>query len=401
VTDPASTRSETRRANATVFLLNTADATVTTLIAPFLASRGYEVADIGFIVGIFGITSLLSRVPAGWIANGPHVRRLFLLSTAIFAAAVLLYPVTREFWALLLVRLVHGLFSGTAATLNFATFLGLARGPERVRATALYTTAMSGGYTLGNFSSGILADHFGYGLAFALAALCPAAAVLVGPRAQPSTPLSVERQQLELPLRQLLRRIDLLAIPVLSFCVSFCHNALNTLFPLYVLALGQTLSLVGIARGFQSGSNTVVRPFGEPLVRRFGVVGLACLGLGFYGLSVAAIPLTTLPLLLVGLYTLLGACRGFVIVANNIGTSEISERGVVNRGTAATLVTVAQDLGTVVAPIASGLVAAQIGLGPALQVLPLTVAIFGVLFLLRARASTDHGSLPRSDPGGR
>lgn len=381
---------DAQRANVAVFLLHTADAFVVTLIAAYLKTQGYAAGEIGVLVGVLAVASLLSRIPAGRAADGRRARTWFVAACGLQAVAVAAYPFAPAAWAIVLARLVHGLSSGAATTLNFAAFLGVASGPRRAQATALYTAAMSGGYTLGNFVSGAVADRFGYTAAFLVAALAPALAVFAGARA-PQGAARAQTAPVPVPSasgpRALFARPDVRAVPLLAFSLNFTHQTVGTLFPLYMLAVGQSLSVIGVARGFQSLANTVIRPFGAPLLGLFGLVGLACVGLALHALSVASIPLFTAPLALVAVFILMGAGRGCAIVASLLTTSELSARATINRGTASSLTSIGQDSAAIVAPVVAGLTADLVGIGPALQVLSITAASVGVLVMLQARAS--------------
>src|SRR6266540_5772031 len=384
---------ETNRANAAVFLLTASDGLVSTLVAPFLASRGFQVADIGFLVAAYAVASVLSRVPGGRMADGGHLRAWFIVACGLFGFAVLLYPAASGAAAFAAVRFGHGLFSGTATTLNFAAFLG-APGRNRARSTAIYTAAMSAGFTVGNLASGLLADNFGYGVAFTVAALCPAGALLAAPTAEPAQ--RARGGPAERPAAgALLGSPDSRAILLVAFTIGFIHQTLGTLFPLYGLAIGLSLSVIGAAKATHSFTNTLIRPFGDPLLRWFGPIGLACFGIAGYGLTVASVPLLTAPLALIGAFVLIGAGRACAVVANTLSTAELSDRGVVNRGTASMLLSVGQDAGMLVAPIVAGVTAAQIGIGSTLQILPLAAAGLGLVAVLQARRTRQPAS-PRT-----
>ena len=79
-------------------------------------------------------------------------------------------------------------------------------------------------------------------------------------------------------------------------------------------------------------------------------------------------------------------------MANATSTLDLAERGLLKRGTASALMTAGGDLGSVVAPLLAGATAAVIGLGPALQVLAVTVGILGTASLLTAASRTANPS---------
>jgi MFS family permease len=372
------------RVNLVLVLLNAADGQVSTLAPPFLGHLGYALADIGLLVSLYAVFSLLSRVPAARLAEGPHAHRWLLASCGVFAATLALYPVAVEPWAFWTVRALHGLSFGTATTLNFASFLAASSSGDRARATALYTTSWSGGYSIGNLASGFLADHFGFGLAFVLSALCPIGAIIASPKITTSTAGVVGSAPGPRSWRALLRS-DVRAVPLLAFTVNFLNQLLSTLFPLYVLAVGQTLSVAGTARALQSLTNTVVRPISGPIVRRLGAVGLGSAGVALTAAAIVGVPLTTAPLVWFALFILVGAGRAVGVLANAFSTVELSERSVVKRGTASALMSAGGDLGSIAAPILAGIVGAQIGIGPALQVLAVVAAIVGTVVVFADR----------------
>ena len=381
-------RSDAGRVCLAVMLLNASDGLVTTIASPYLQHLGFSIANIGLLVSVYAVAALISRVPSGRFAEGSHARRWFVLSSAVFALALASYPVATAAWSFALVRATHGLAFGAASTLNFAAFLTISAGGNRGRSTVFFTSAMSAGYSLGNFTSGLLADHFGYTTAFLFGAACPLASLLVAPplrlahRAMPHEPSAVG-------LWAMLRHPDVRAVPILAFCLNFFNSMLGTLFPLYALSVGQTLAFAGVARGLQSTTNTVMRPVAGPLARRLGTVGLGCAALALVAVGLVAIPLTAVPVVLLGLIVLAGAGRAAGVLANAVQTVDLSERRIVKGGTASALISAGGDVGSIAAPIVAGAVAAWIGIGGALQTIAVATAIVGIATLLGSRAHAE------------
>ncbi len=373
-----------------LLLLNLADGIVSTLASAYVKSLGYALADIGLLVSLYSITSLASRLPAARLADGQRANQSLIGACALLAASLALYPYAREPWALWAVRLLHGLSFGTATTLNFATFLAVCTNSNRVTATALFTASWSGGYSIGNFVSGVVADNWGFTPAFFLAAICPLAAILASPRIQPrSLPAS---QAPPATTWRVLLKSDVRAVPLLAFTVNFLNALLTTLFPLYVLAIGQTLSVVGSARALQSLTNTLVRPISGPLIQRVGPLQLGTAGVALTTLAVVVMPFNAAPLILLGLFIVVGVGRAVGVVANATATVDLAERGVLKRGTASALMTAGGDVGSVVAPLLAGATAAVIGLGSAMQALAVGAALISVVSLLMAASRTPRAS---------
>jgi MFS family permease len=359
-----------------LLLLNTADGMVSTLASAYVGSLGYPLAEIGVLVSLYSIASLASRVPAARLADGRHAHQWLLASCLVFAVSLALYPIATPPWALWGIRLLHGLSFGIATTLNFATFLTVSTrsATNRAHATALFTASWSGGYSIGNFASGVIADTYGFGAAFVLAAVCPLVALLIAPNVKPTNVALAVPGAVPHTWRVFLRS-DVRAVPLLAFSGYFLNNLLTTLFPLYVLAIGQTLT------------NTLVRPLSGSLVQRVGPIQLGSAGVALTALAIAAVPLSQQTPVVLGLFVVVGAGRAVGVVANASGTVELAERGVLKRGTASALMTAGGDFGSVVAPLLAGSTAAAIGLGPALQALAIGAAIVGILFMLAGSAT--------------
>jgi MFS family permease len=147
----------------------------------------------------------------------------------------------------------------------------------------------------------------------------------------------------------------------------------------------------------QSLTNVVARPFGEPLVRLLGMVGLACFGVTVTAAGVAAAALFTAPAVLIPLFVVIGIGRGCAVVANTLSTVQLSEQGVLKRGSASAFITTAQDVASIAGPILATTTAAAIGIGPALQVIPIAAAVVGVAAMLAARSmyGTGAGEAPQ------
>ncbi len=378
---PPSAQRDFVRACAAVFLLNAADSSVTVVAPAYLRSLGYPVAQIGILVSAYAIASLCSRLPAGRLADGQRPRRWFALACVALSVALALYPVGVDAWAFWSVRALHGLAFGAATTLNLAA--ALASGTRaRARAMGLYTAVMAAGFTAGNLLGGVLTDAAGYDTTFRATALFPLLATVLGARS--AAPAAIARGGGESWLA-VLRRREVRGVLLLAVTINLLHQTWGTLFPLYVVAMGAGLSLAGGVRAMHAFTNTVFRPFGDPIVRRFGSTGLACVGLVLYAIGISALPTTTVPLVLMALAAVIGAGRACAYLANVVTTADLSEQGIVNRGTASALLSLGTDTGSILAPIIAGAVAGRIGIGPALQLLPIGTAALGIVAVLTSR----------------
>lgn len=375
------------RVCAVLALLNLADGMVSTVASAYVGSLGYRLADIGLIVSLYSIASLASRLPSARLADGTRANTWMFGACLVFTATLGLYTLATQPAALWAVRILHGLSFGAATTLNMATFLAVSTPRNRNMATALFTASWSGGYSVGNLVSGVLADNYGYSAAFMVAAVFPLLAIVAHPRVQPVPVPVADATRARAPWRTLLRA-DVRAVPLLAFSVNFLNSLLATLFPLYVLAIGQTLSVAGTARALQSLTNTLVRPLSGSVMQRVGPLQLGAAGVALTALAVVLMPFSTAPIVLLGLFVVVGAGRAVGVVANATSTLDLAERRLLKRGTASALMTAGGDAGSVVAPLLAGATAAVINLGPAMQVLGIGIALLGIPALLAGNYSS-------------
>lgn len=380
---------------ATVALLDTGDGIIATVFPPFLDMRGYPVGDIGFVVSIFAMFSLASRMPAGLAYKPQRARQMMYVSAGVFAATLPLYSLANHVIAIVAIRAISGLSFGAASTLGMALLMDiLPQHPNRARAMAFYAASMTGGYALGNSLGGWLVDTFGYDWTFYVAAISPLLAALFTPRlieAARSAKEEPAKARGKTDLKAQLRQVgngQILAIAQLAFTLNALLYVLNTFFPLYALGIGLNLTSIGFLRGIHSIFGAVTRPFSGEATRIASSDRLANGGIVLVALLIALIPSFNTMTVFVPIFLLLGVIRGVVMVSNTVSLVEQVGGNAERRGVASGVFNTAKDLGNVCGPILGGLIAAHAGIENMLRIGPavLLALYFGVLVVAtRAR----------------
>ena len=104
--------------------LSAADGTSNVLMPLLLSDTGYSAAEIGPLIAALAIAALISRFPVGALYRPARARWLLVGSLVIAAGCSLLYPYFVASTPLFLVlRVLHGLSSGVATTVNLAFFI--------------------------------------------------------------------------------------------------------------------------------------------------------------------------------------------------------------------------------------------------------------------------------------
>lgn len=379
---------------ATILLLNAGDGTVSTVFPAFLDERGYAVSNIGFVVSVFAVLSLISRLPSGLAYKPQHARQMMYVSAGAFAATLLLYNVADNTASLIVVRAISGFSFGAATTLNMALLMDiLPQGSNRARTMAFYSGAMSGGFAIGNSAGGWLADTFGYQWTFGIAATLPLLAAFLTPRVFEASGLTkggAPKARGKTTLRGKLREVrngKTLVVAQMAFTLNALHYMLTTYLPLYALNIGLSLTSVGFLRATHSIFGMVTRPFGGEATRFASADRIANSGLVLVAIIIALTPSFDSMMVLVPMFVLLGTARGIVLVNNTVSLAEGVREDPARRGVASGIFNAARDLGSVCGPILGGIMAAHIGIENMLRAGPtILMAVYFAVLIITTRA---------------
>ena len=362
-----------RRIYVAMFVVAISGSATSAIFPPFAQGAGYDIATVGFLVSIYSVLSLLSRLPAGALCSAGVGPLVAMVSTLLLAATYAAYALSTDALILTLVRGANGLFYGVFTTVNMAQLMDAIDRPDRrAMATAWYLGWLAAGHAVGGFVSGFLADTLGYQLAFVASAVVVLAALplMLGTGAGGRRPTAArpeaghgERQwRMALDLRLMVAGLQ-------GFSVNALSHIIWTFYALYGLEIGLSLSLIGIHRGAYSTTSMVTRPLVGPLAQRVSYNALATWGLVLTaGVSLLVPLLTTfLPLLLLNI--VLGGLRAAALVGSMVAAVEYGGTDPRKRGVAAGVYNFASDGANVLTPFVGGLIADRIGLGPTFWVM--------------------------------
>ncbi|MGE5306177.1 MAG: MFS transporter [Alphaproteobacteria bacterium] len=367
------------------------------LIAPYLQHLQFPVAAIGSLISLSPLLSLVSRLPTGIVYKQSRARLLLTLAVVVMGVCSFFYSFAVDALSFALVHGINGLAYGAATTLYLAYYVdSLPRDENRSHAMGYYVGSLAVGYSTGNFLAGYLADHFGYDVAFSVAALLSLVALAfvwsLGGRAAATT--QVPRAQLSLSAA--LKAVfdpAMLEVMIVALFLNFLNQVGGVFLPLYGLAIGVTLTQVGVIRGMYTVCNAVTRPLSGLVVTRFGHRRLSRAGLALQSALMMLVPLCGNFATLLAVSTGTGFMRAVAIVGNAVGLIEDVDETKVQRGVASGIYNAAGDLGNILGPSAGGMIAALTGLAGLFAFTPLISAVlfFVVLWRLELRAHNRNG----------
>jgi MFS family permease len=147
-----------------------------------------------------------------------------------------------------------------------------------------------------------------------------------------------------------------------------------------------SLTQIGIIRGAYAGCNAVTRPISGHVVNRVGHKGLSYFGLPLQSLILMLVPLFSSFGTILVVYVASGFMRAIVLVANAVGMVQDVPESKVRRGLASGVYNAAGDMGNILGPSIGGFIAHATGIASVFVVGSLgSTALFliGVLLVRR------------------
>ena len=384
----------------TVVCLYSVEGFVVTVFGPYLESQGLDYGTVGSIIAIFFFMSLLSRVPAGMLYRPKTVRLTMAVSLVFVSAAMFLYPHTSDPYLLTLLRVVQGLSFGVATTLNMAMFFQLRpRDFARGRAMGIFAASLAVGKMIGRFVSGIVADHWGYTVSFGLSAIFPLLAILLTFLLVFDDPLDEPEAQSQMKSKtagasqgswrekwssglQSLRHLGdpLILIPtMMAFSLNFLHTMFDNFFPILGLAIGLSLSTVGLYGGLNNFIGVFSRLMTGELGRIFLPAQMTHFGLLLSVVLLFFLPSAHNPYVLLALVMGLAVGRAIITVTSAV---EVMKVGKGREGIASGIFNSGKDLGSIAGPAMAGWISDVFGLAEMFRWLPIGLLIFYTFAML-------------------
>jgi predicted MFS family arabinose efflux permease len=369
-----------------------------TVIPLYLDHMRIPVAAIGTIISLGPVLALISRLPVGMVYNRTRAR--LLLSLAILAMGVtnFLYSLTGGSLSFAVVQALNGFAYGAVTTLYMAFYVdALAPDENRNHAMGYYVGCLAVGYSTGNFFGGLSADHWGYAATFQLGALLSPLAVglLWVLHAPPvSTPEQPEKAKAKLKSKESFKALlepELFTVVIVALFLNLLHQMGGVFISLYALAVGMSLTQIGILRAAYAGCNAVTRPLSGHVVNKLGHRGLSHFGLPLQSLILMLVPLFTGFGTILIVYVASGLMRAIVVVANAVGLVQDIPESRIPRGLASGIYNAAGDLGNILGPAIGGFIAQAAGIASVFVIgslASMTLFLAGMFFASRLEQST-------------
>lgn len=371
-----------------VFLFVAGNSALTVLIPVYLARRGHlSTAAIGLVVGAFGLSSLVARLPVGMAYTAARGNAFLVAGALLNAAAFALLPVVHGAPMFAVLMALNGIGWSIATTAQLA--LLVARPPGGV-STAAAMGWFSGATGLGNMAAGVvggvIADTIGLTSTFYVLAVTPVVGALLMVRTsrvleKPGGPAAPRSWSLLLRMP-----LAVWAGVLVMFFINGLNALQNTFYPVLAVAAGLSLTQIGAASSLRSWASSSSRFGSGPLFQRFDPKNLTLPLVALGTLATCAIPSVIDSFVLqVPLFLFTGLSRGLLRVTGSADAFDAvgdDDRG---HGLTSALLYGGLDLGKIVLPVVGGVVAQTWSIATMFRVVPVGLLLLYLALALPAR----------------
>ena len=230
----------------------------------YLSKLQTKESEIGILVGIFSVSSLLLRPFIGKALLTIPERLFMVCGTLIYVASSFAYIIAPPFWPLFWLRIFHGIGLALFSTASFTFIANIIPQAQRGRSISYYSLSMNSSWALGPFFGMLLVNHFGFRVMFLVCAGLSLASLWI----------TMKLSKRTIPVKnQFAESYSYLSRPALpfsfaAFILSVIWGTLTAFFPLYALMHG--VSNPGIFFIFLAGTTSSVRVFFANTADKFG-----------------------------------------------------------------------------------------------------------------------------------
>jgi MFS family permease len=330
------------------------------ILSVYAQNKGASLGLIGLIVGSYGLTQLILRIPLGITSDRLGVRKPFILGgfVILIVSCLGLAWAPTPIWILIF----RGL-SGVAAAVWVAVtvlFAGFFPREKAVQATSILTFLGAAGQLIGTSAGGWVTERWGWQMPFLGAAVFTAVGVFF------TLPLRETRVPVanRLTLKRFLHVATvptLLLVSLLAALDQYAfHTTLQGFIPLYATQLGASKTMLGLLSTATMIPATLVSLLTAVIAPKIGERRAIGFGLLMTFATTFVVPwVTTIPMLLV-VRALYGLGRGLVYpVTMALSIKSVPQE---ERASAMGIYQAIYAIGMFAGPAINGLIAQHVGM---------------------------------------
>jgi MFS family permease len=282
------------------------------ILAAYVEYLGASHKMAGLIVGMYGLSQMLLRIPVGVVSDRYHKRKIFIVFGLLFSLlAGLGILITQEVTWILILRALAGAAAATWVdfTILFSSYY---KKEETTKAIGTLSTYNALGQMLGILTGGWFADTYGWESSFLIGAVVGAiglgGALFLVEKIDPNAQKITFEGVMDVAQDRTLLTVSFLSIlfQVLTFATVFGFT------PVYAQSLGATKLDMGLLTFFSTFPTALASWIGgRHLSTRIGERNVITIGFIMSGVFTLMIPFTGALWVLIVTQALAGFGRGF------------------------------------------------------------------------------------------
>jgi MFS family permease len=348
----------------------------------YLSKFQAKESEIGILVGIFSVSSLILRPFVGKALLTIPERLFMVCGTLIYATSSLAYIFAPPFWPLFWLRIFHGVGLALFSTASFTFIANITPQAQRGQSLSYFSLSMNLSWALGPFFGMLLINHFGFRVMFLVCAGLSLASLWMATKLSKQT-IPMENQS---PMSDSYLSRAALPFSFVAFLLSVIWGTLAAFFPLYALMHG--VSNPGIFFIFLAGTTFLGRAFFAKMADKYGKKQIIMPCLAIVIISITIIPLSKTLAMFVLSAVLLGT--GWALLYPSLLAYAVDKAGSA-QGPAMGTFTAFSDLGGGLGPMIMGIILEWTNYSVMFLCLVLTAVINLIFFYFIIWKSGENG----------
>jgi MFS family permease len=203
----------------------------------YLSKVGSTEAEIGILIGIFSVSSLIIRPFIGRALLKIPEKKFMITGAILYTFSSIAYLLAPPFWPLLVVRILQGLGLACFATASFTLIANIAPASHRGQIISYFYISINIAFALAPYFGMLLINQFSFSVLFWACTGLSLCSLFIT--------IKLEERPFDPPEDQSTENQPFLsreALPpaIMAFLVNIIWGGLVAFFPLYALTLGST-----------------------------------------------------------------------------------------------------------------------------------------------------------------
>ena len=319
----------------------------------YLLRFGAKEGEIGFLIGIFSVSSLILRPFIGKALLTIPERNFMIAGTLLYILSCLAYLIAPPFWPLLIVRGIHGVGSAFFATASFTLLANMTPEPHRGRLISYFYLSFNLAFALGPYLGMLLINRFNFVVLFLACTGLSICSFYLTLKLSKRESIASKRESFK--IQSFLSRG---AIPpaIIAFMLNIIWGSISAFFPLYALTHG--VENPGIFFVFLAITLLLGRSLGGRILDTYDRKKVIMLCLTIKLIALVTLPFANSLGMFILVAVMLGAGWAFLYP---ILTIHVIESAGLERGPAMGTFTAIADLGSGLGPMVMGIVLEKTG----------------------------------------